>query len=171
MSRSDGHLKLARRLLTLHPKRPNQVELGRAVATAYHALFHLLTEDVARLFVAESEELVARLARTVDHKAIKDVSGRIIGGDWPSAFKPIPGGFVATLQLVQVANAVIRLQGARHRADYDRTYSLTRVEATELIDVAEAAFTAWRAIRQTDAARLYLGCFLLWKTWNDKEPR
>ncbi len=171
MSRPDGHLKLARRLLTLHPKRPNQVELGRAVVTAYYALFHLLTEDVARLFVAESEELIARLARTVDHKAIKDVSGRIIGGDWPNAFKPIPGGFVATPELVQVANAVIRLQGARHRADYDRTYSLMRVEAAELVDLADVALEAWRRVRGHDAARLYLGCFLLWKTWNDKEPR
>jgi uncharacterized protein (UPF0332 family) len=171
MSRPDGHLKLARRLLTLHPKQDNQVELGRAVVTAYYALFHLLTEDVARLFVTDNEELIARLIRTVDHKPLKDVSGQMIGGNWPNVLKPTPSGFVIPTDLTQVAKAVVRLQGERHRADYDRTYSLTRIEASELVDVAEGAFAAWRRVRLTDAARLYLACVLLWKTWNDKEPR
>ena len=142
MSRPDDHLKLARRLLTLHPIRPNQVELGRAVATAYYALFHLLTEDVARLFVAEQRELSARLARTVDHKPFKEVSKQMIGGNWPNVLKPIPGGFVVPPDLAQVAKAAVRLQEERIRADYDSTSSFTRVEASELVDMAAPKITA-----------------------------
>jgi hypothetical protein len=170
MSLPSGLLDLARRLLTLDPRRPRQATLRRAVSTAYYALFHLLAEEFAAMFVAESDVVSARLSRSVDHKPMREVSGRFLGGTLPEGLKPFPPDFIPDA-LKRVANAFVTLQKARHDADYDRAYQLGRLDASERVRSAETAFTDWKSVRGHDAARLYLGCFLLWKTWNDKEPR
>jgi len=69
-----------------------------------------------------------------------------------------------------VANAFVRLQQARHEADYDVARKFSRREALAYIQTARRAFEAWERVRRMDDARLYLACFNLWKRW-DEDPR
>lgn len=165
MSLPDGLLGLARDLIDLNKNRPRQATLRRAVSTAYYALFHLLLEDLARLFSRESDELVARLARSAEHRLMKEVSGRFIGGKIPEGLGPSPPNFIPE-QLKRVAKTFVDLQKLRHDADYDRAFRISNQSAAEAVGSAEAAFKDWSDVSQSDAARLYLGCFLLWDTWN-----
>jgi hypothetical protein len=47
MSRADDLLRLAEELSNLHAPHHRQVDLSRAVSTAYYALFHLLVSEAA----------------------------------------------------------------------------------------------------------------------------
>lgn len=171
MTLADGLISHSRMLLVLDPRRPKQVNLRRAVSSAYYALFHLLVQDAAMQFArmlgcGEDAALIARLGRTFRHAAMKDVSKQIskkavpVRIGWPAG--EIPAALVA------VADSFVSLQQARHKADYETATRFTRDEARELVDEAQVAMVTWRAM-DPDAAHwkaLYLAGFELWKTWN-----
>ena len=69
--------------------------------------------------------------------------------------------------LVSIAKTFISLQQARHDADYDLTRGFDREEVLTFVQDAERAFEDWSNVKDTDDARLYLACFLLWKRWDD----
>ncbi len=69
--------------------------------------------------------------------------------------------------LRDVAGAFVDLQEARHEADYNLAKTFIRSEAFDHIGRAAQAFADWETIRKEDLARVYLGCFLLWKQWNE----
>jgi hypothetical protein len=52
------------------------------------------------------------------------------------------------MDLQKVADAFIRLQDFRHKADYDNTFTLTHTEALRQIALASDAFASWSAIRK-----------------------
>ena len=172
MNLADGFLALARRLTHPDPDWPRQVGFRRAVSTAYYALFHLLTEEFARLFVQNDPGLLSRVTRTVDHKPLKDASALFSKSriTLPKSLQPKNGQFEVPEDLLTVTEAVSQLQEERELADYDRARRLTQTEAQLAVAQAEVAFQAWERIRHTDAARLFLGCFLLRDHWN-KPPR
>ncbi|MBC7808910.1 MAG: hypothetical protein H7145_22480, partial [Akkermansiaceae bacterium] len=58
-------------------------------------------------------------------------------------------------ELRLVAQHFVLLQDARHIADYDVAVSYSRLRTVSLIQTAEQAFAAWRAIRTTDEARVF----------------
>lgn len=172
MSLHDDLLSLARTLAGLDPTRPKQATLRRAISTAYYAVFHMLTAAATRLFVRDTPELAGRLNRTFQHGDMKKASTEFASGRLPTALTPRGGGpRVFSADLKRVLEVFTKLQQERHAADYDTLRRFTRDEARALVVEAEAAFASWQSVSQTDDARLYLGCFLLWKTWNDKEPR
>ncbi|MYF35736.1 MAG: hypothetical protein F4226_02780 [Synechococcus sp. SB0678_bin_12] len=51
MSLAAGLLQQAKDLLALDPRKPRQVNLRRAVSTAYYSLFSLLVEEAAGVMV------------------------------------------------------------------------------------------------------------------------
>jgi len=156
-------LTVARELAVLDPTRPRQACLKRAVSTAYYALFDLLGEEFARLFVRTDEGLLARMVRTVNHKPLRDVSTVFANAKitLPKSLQPTNGQFDVPPDLQTVAQTVRDLQEERELADYDRARKYSRDEVLLLVDQVASAFQAWGRIRQTDAARLYLGCFLV----------
>jgi hypothetical protein len=95
----------------------NEAHVRRSVSAAYYALFHLLVRDA--ILNWKHPDHRSRLARTFDHKRMKDASTAIlkeIGNVWnPQAADPDPERF----KLSTVAQAFVDLQQARHRADYD----------------------------------------------------
>jgi len=146
-----------------------QANLRRAVSSAYYALFHLLTSSASSMFAslfAIDAALEPRISRSFNHGEMKEVSLNIVKGEWPKSTSPKNSPRATPPDLSTVATAFVDLQVARHTADYDLTVDFERKEAGELVDTARKAFEAWERIKDTDDARLYLACFLLYKQWN-----
>ena len=169
MSLAHDLLDQASALARLDPKKPKQASLRRAVSAAYYALFHLLVEEAARLFVRDDFTRAALIGRTFDHIKMKEVSGHFLGDDLPERIRSKPA-YQTPAELKVVAEALIKLQQHRHEADYNLDRQFRRSEVQELIRDVEIAFTNWEIVRNTDDARMYLACFLLWDTWK-KSPK
>ncbi len=170
MSLPDDLLIQARMLATIDRRRPKQVNLRRAISNAYYALFHLLTTDAARLFVRDDPAAASRIARTLSHADVRNVSLEFSRGQLPKSMRSIEEPFEISPQLRSVSDAVTRLQQARHRADCDLDKTFTRPTAIGFIEEAETAFAHWASVKSADDARLYLACFSNWDSWN-KPPR
>jgi hypothetical protein len=148
MSFADDLLEQAYHLANRERKNLKQASLRRAVSTAYYALFHLLIDEaVSNWSIARQRSI---LARTFDHGKMRSVCEDHVKNFY-SAGSPPPG-----LQLKRVADAFVLLQRKRHTADYDKAVNWSRSAVTEVLDLAKAAFTDWRAIRSQDAAQDYL---------------
>lgn len=170
MSLSADLLQQSRSILTQEPKRPKQASLRRAVSTAYYALFHLLVEDAALAMFGGNDATGLRyvVRRAYDHGTMKQAARGFAAGQpaavWhPVGLRPSPG-------LVLVAKALVELQEARHLADYDPGYRLTRGEARDLVDRAENAIATWKVIRKGAngrafrlEARVFLAALLMHK--------
>jgi hypothetical protein len=159
----------ARRLARLDPRRPRQVNLRRAVSSAYYALFHLLASSTSALYASEAG-LAARIFRTLNHAEMKRASVMIGNGKLPKAVQDPDVSYTVPADLKIVADTFVTLQQVRHQADYDLSRVFRREETVSYIEAARQAFEAWDRVRKTDDARMYLACFLLWKRWDD-EPR
>jgi hypothetical protein len=82
----------------------------------------------------------------------------------------IDSGCVIQAELKTVANAFVALQQARHEADYNLSLTLSRQEVLDVVESAREAVEAWEKVKKSEAARIYLACFHLWKRW-DEESR
>jgi uncharacterized protein (UPF0332 family) len=132
------------------PDEPKQVDLRRAVSAAYYALFHLLTTEAAQNWKHESQR--NRFARMFDHGRMKTCSSKISSRAIPVDPTEIP---IAT-ELRLVADSFVKLQQARHTADYDNSKAWSRTQVYEVIAQAEDAMTIWSNIRETEMAQDYL---------------
>lgn len=74
-------------------------------------------------------------------------------------------GKTASADLQTVTRNFIELQDARHLADYDLSYTLTRVQALHFVQLARDAFVAWARIRTTAEANVFILSLVLWKNW------
>jgi uncharacterized protein (UPF0332 family) len=169
MSSPRGHLALARKLLSVRAKKFDDAALRRAVSTAYYALFHLLTEAAAGLYVPPSSAHAGAIRRTFNHDPMRAVSGMVSDGNLPRLFGK-PGSFALADDLRAVAKAFVDLQVERENADYEHSRPVRSEKAEMLVAQAERAFASWEKVKNTDEARLYLASFLLHKTWN-QDPR
>lgn len=68
-------------------------------------------------------------------------------------------------ELSMIAETFIELQEARHRADYDFSLRLTKVEVRQHINDVQAAFHDWEAVRDTSNAAIFLSALLYEKHW------
>ena len=132
------------------PGAPKQADLRRAVSSAYYALFHMLTAEAAQCWKHEWQR--HRFARIFDHGRMKTCSVRIssrrLSGD--TNLEKV------ALDLKLVAALFIKLQEARHSADYDNSKILGSAQVAELISEATEAMTTWAAIRNEPLAQDYL---------------
>jgi hypothetical protein len=166
MALADDLLAQAVLLTGLDATRPKQASLRRAVSTAYYAVFHLLLAAcVRKLAPSVPASLGPRIARALAHSEIKDVClaisknnpGVILQGLMPSGF---------SAELRRVAQAFVRLQEARHHADYDLAITHDRVGTLYLVDQARAAFADWRTIQNSEEATVFLSALLFARRWS-----
>ncbi len=169
MNLHDALLDQAQQLARWDPRRPKQVNLRRAVSSAYYALFHLLSSGTSALYAIEPG-LAARINRTLNHGDMRKSSTMIGNDKLPKAVQSPRGGYTTPADLKTVASTFVKLQEVRHEADYDLTKTFRRQEVLDYVQLVRQAFEAWERIRKTDDARLYLASFLLWKRW-DEDPR
>jgi uncharacterized protein (UPF0332 family) len=171
MSLHDVLLAQSNYLLRREPRRPKQASLRRAVSAAYYALFHLLIHEASRVFVRD-DDTIGMIARSYGHGDMLDVSRKFANGELPKKLHPLLATFnkvgrqPVVDRLKSVSKTFVRLQEARHEADYNLRKKFTRNEAEDLVDLTERAFSDWKQIRNDDLARIYLSCFLVSKSWD-----
>jgi hypothetical protein len=132
------------------PNEPKQVDLRRAVSAAYYGLFHLFTTEAAQNWKHETQR--DRFARMFDHGRMKTCSSRVSSRPLPIDPAEIP---IAT-DLKLIADSFVKLQQARHTADYDNSKVWSRTQVWETIAQAEDAIAAWSNIREKEMAQNYL---------------
>jgi hypothetical protein len=132
------------------PNEPKQVDLRRAVSAAYYGLFNLLTTEAAQNWKHPSQR--DRFARMFDHGRMKTCSSKV-------ASRPLPTDPVevrAAQGLRLVADSFVKLQQARHTADYDTSKVWSRTQVWEMILLAKDAIAAWSDIQEQETAQDYL---------------
>jgi uncharacterized protein (UPF0332 family) len=132
------------------PQEPKQVDLRRAVSAAYYGLFHLLTTEAAQNWKHHSHR--HRFARMFDHGRMKTCSSRVSSRPLPVD----PSQMSVATDLKLVADSFVKLQQARHTADYDNSKVWSRTQVYEVIVLAEDAIRAWAIIRDEEMAQDYL---------------
>lgn len=135
----DDLIEVARRLATMDVGRPRQASLRRAVSTAYYALFHALCDACVASLIGwkrrpRSWTSITSVYRSVDHGAAKRVSNRLLS-------RPESGD-----DLQKLATALLFLQEARIRADYDPHGRFAREEVLLIIERAATAVERLRAL-------------------------
>ncbi len=169
MSLHDDLLEQALLLASLDPRRPKQVNLRRAISSAYYALFHLLTAEASGMYATDAG-LLAQIVRTYNHGEMKRVSMYFANNRLPRALQPASGVYATPPELKNVAQTFVDLQEARHDADYNLAHQVTRGGTLALVQRIQQAFADWNQVKRMDDGRVYLACLLLWKRW-DEEPR
>jgi uncharacterized protein (UPF0332 family) len=157
-------LAQARHLATREPQRPKQASLRRAVSSAYYALFHFLIDRAVRRLVRARDRQGLRdvLGRAFQHAAMKEAAKAFAGGTLKTQFDPALAGNAITQQLKDIADAFVRLQEARHEADYNRGRDFTRREALDAVDSAQKAVQDWEATKGTIPADAFLVALLVY---------
>lgn len=176
MSVAGDLLKQARFLSKKEPKRPSQASLRRAISASYYALFHFVGDESAKLFVGtgpqrKSARNLAR--RAIVHSKLKAVcleflrpnpKAVVIKEFWESAENHDPLGIVGDPDFAILGKNLCDLQAKRHEADYNFARNLSRQDAFDACDQAEAAMEAWKHLKQDkpEALRLFAMAILLW---------
>lgn len=142
-------LEQARDLATRGQRRPRQVNLRRAVSSAYYGIFHLLTQDATRSLVSKSTpHLRLLLPRAFVHEEMAQACRTFIStGPLPAVLQQNCPNLTRPPRLIAVAQAFVDLQKARHDADYATHLAWTRTMAITEVERAEQAFADWEAIR------------------------
>lgn len=151
------------------PGRPALCDLRRATSTAYYALFHqILRHGVVAAVPTATEAEISRVARWFTHTGVRQSAGWVVSAASSNAPRKEDREAVQLLrggpcqgvppQLLQVAEAFIQLQDARHLADYSNDYDPIRYVTIDHVDTADLAVRAtwsmWRAGQSTKQSRL-----------------
>jgi hypothetical protein len=144
---ADDLLKDAYHLAHRGGQHPRQSSLRRAVSNAYYALFHLLISDLVLNWRTKGQR--ATLGRVLDHRKMRESSQRISkkNAENPSATQ---------MTLRSMTSAFVRLQQARHDADYDNGVVWSRTDVLETLQIATDAFVGWKSIRKDSEEQDYL---------------
>lgn len=118
------------------PDEPKQVDLRRAVSAAYYSLFHLLTLEAAENWKHPTQR--NRFARLFDHGRMKACSSKLVSRPLPA--DAIEATVAADLRLV--ADSFIKLQQARHTADYDNAKTWSHTDVWKILALTEDARVA-----------------------------
>lgn len=156
--RTDHLLEQADGLILATRGRPRQVDLRRAISSAYYAVFHAVITAAADEIVGVVHRGTrdhALVMRSIDHRTIKTCCLEIVKTSPPRTYVPyIPtGGFSADIQAF--ANVFPDLQDERHAADYD---SMPRYVTADAVSVVAAARGALQrlTVAAADQRRAFL---------------
>jgi uncharacterized protein (UPF0332 family) len=173
MSLSDELVRHAIRLLdkpTLTQDPAKNADFRRAVSASYYALFHRLSEAVVLQIAPQAAPATAnRVHRWLDHQDMKKICWEFAAVPLRSPLRELIGNS-APDEIQTVALNFIKLQEARHAADYDLQYQVTWRQAREYIELAVAAIGAWTKVEPSPASNVFVLSLLLWKNW-DKDRR
>ena len=156
MSRADDLLQLAEDLSNLNAPNHRQVDLSRAVSSAYYALFHLLIAEATANWNEESLRPI--LGRVFEHGKMRSAC-EVKVSELNAYFEGKPPHSreqVVFIHLHWVANTFIESQQQRNDADYNIAKEWTDTEVATLIASVAQAFKCWRIIRREVAAQSLL---------------
>ena len=137
--------------LLAHQK-TTEAHTGRAVSTAYYAIFHHVCCAAADLLIGGDEKFLTRakmhLRRSIQHTELKNrmqyahKAGKDL--DFPE-------------QLVKFANVFCELQKDRHQADYDPLVAFSKTDAQAKVEGAKNAIQEFDSVDEKDRR-----AFLVW---------
>jgi uncharacterized protein (UPF0332 family) len=161
----------AEALAKLDAKKPKQVNLRRAVSSAYYAVFHYLVNETCQLqFGTQHAQRPYRnvLARAFAHPVMKAACASFGGGTLKDAVtKGLPrdasGRYPVLKAIREIAATFVELQEKRHLADYDRSELFKRSETLLLIENAKDRVDAFSALPSSDDKKFFLACLWAWK--------
>ncbi len=121
--------------------RPQQMQLRKAISSAYYAMFHALAMSNADTLIGASPRFRGLPAWTLTYRALDHgfARGQINRG---------LAGFAVEIE--EFGNTFVDLQSWRHLADYDPTAEFTRADTLRLINQAEAAIIAFETADATE---------------------
>jgi uncharacterized protein (UPF0332 family) len=169
MSLAEELLTQARFLANLDPHSPTQANLRRAVSSAYYAVFHLFSGEVAaQISPLGPSGLRNRTQRALNHNSMyKAAEAFSLSGARP---RNLPADIdllgPVSAELISIAEGFKRLQDERHAADYDISQSFDRIKVLELVETAENIFVAWRKEKKSGNAPVFLASLMFWQLWN-----
>ena len=141
-------IEQATRLIARPPAGPpRQVDLRRAISSAYYAVFHATLTAVADEFVGkayQSSERYALVYRSVSHRQFKNACEQVQKPVLPPRLRDVAPAHGFGPDLHRFASAGATLQEARHAADYDPRPRFRTSNALAQIDLAKAALRHWR---------------------------
>lgn len=144
-------LALSRQIAYIPDTGTFQVNLRRAVSTAYYALFHFVINEATSVWSHDETRPV--LARVFEHGRMKALCDKTCG-----SIKDLTPFDQRTSDdhLRAFAKIFIRAQQAREDADYDTTSQWTLANVVDHIELIAEAIRSWEAIREETAARQFL---------------
>lgn len=137
---------------------PRNADLRRAVSAAYYALFHALVgAAVEHVLPGCSNDDRFRMARHYQHAAIKRVCTWVVPPTTPpERVRAAMLKVRSDTDLLDIADAFIQLQEARHEADYDHLADFSRPGSLALIDMSWDACDKLNASIGTPSSELFL---------------
>lgn len=127
---------------------PRQVDLRRAISSAYYGLFHFCLTAAADEFAGVTQRATSRytlIYRSIDHRTLKDLCVEARKQTPPVKYVPYfpAGGFSTHIQAF--STAAIELQEKRHRADYNPQPRFRTSDAKLAISTARSAVHRFQA--------------------------
>ena len=159
MALADDLLTLAGQLSNPTAKDPQQAWLRRSVSTAYYALFQLLVQQASQRWTGSATSQIG-LQRTFKHNQMEEACQLVANGSWAGWSTPRLG---VPPELQDLAKLFVRLQEARHQADYNNEKSWTRTEVATKLHEARTAFRNWKLIDGTSVAEEFLLSLMIGK--------
>lgn len=139
---SQGFLEAAETLLGAGERRPRQALLRRSVSSSYYAVFHALARMTADCLVGakpakRSNKAWTEVYRGLQHGRCKEACKEAERVDFPPGLK-------------KFSRALIQLQDARERADYDPYTRFAKDDARSLLETARIAVAGLKAVPMLD---------------------
>jgi uncharacterized protein (UPF0332 family) len=138
------HLLAQARLLIRPPPAgpPRQVDLRRAVSSAYYAVFHTVLTALADEIVGKAHQSTQRYTlvyRTVTHAQLRALCAEAAKPTAPERLRAYLPDMGFGQDLGVFANALTELQKKRHSADYDPSIRFKMSDVSLDIDLARRA--------------------------------
>jgi len=118
--------------------RPGQADLKRGISSAYYALFHFVMSaavDMALGKTAPRDSLYARAYRSLTHEDLRKRSGT---------------ARAISANIKAFADAIVELQEARHNADYDPLFRVSKSEAIAKVLTARDAIAKFESASEPE---------------------
>jgi hypothetical protein len=132
---------------------PRQVDLRRAISSAYYGIFHATLTAAADHFVGTTKRSTTEYAlvyRSIDHRSLRTLCSQVVKPTLPASFSPYGSGNSFGPDVRAFAAAVIELQEKRISADYD---PLIRIKSSDALLAVSVARSAVARFRSTNARR------------------
>jgi hypothetical protein len=130
---------------------PLQVDLRRAISSAYYGLFHFVLAALADEFVGTSQRSTPRYAlvyRSVEHRRFRDICIEARRQAASSRFAPYVPRTDAWGSMQEFARTAVELQEKRHLADYNPEPRFKTSDARLAIDTARVAVQQFQSAGQ-----------------------
>ena len=158
-------------LATMDPKKPKQVNLRRALSSAYYAVFHFLVHEACCIqFGTQHVQAPFRnvIGRAFTHNVMKAACTGFGGGTLKDAvIKGLPrdanGRYSVPKAIRDVATAFVELQEKRQLAEYDWNERFKRSDVLTEIEDGKDRVAKFTALPMSDDKRFFLACLWAWK--------